>query len=510
VAWRPEQEAVQMRDSDTANHAGRARRHYKVTFALLALAGVSYALLQSLVAPALPDIQRDLHASVNGVSWVLTAYLLSASIATPVIGRLGDMYGKERLLVVVLALLCIATAVSALATTLAVMLVGRVIQGAAGGIFPLAFGIIRDEFPRERVAGAVGVMSALLGVGGGAGVVLAGPIVQNLSIHYLFWLPLVLLVPATVAVHLFVPESPVRVPGRVNWTGAALMSGGLAALLLAVSEAPVWGWLSAKTVVVFAVGVVLLVAWVRSESRSDHPLVDMRMMRIRGVWTTNAVAALLGFGMYASFILLPEFVETPTRAGYGFGASVTGAGLFLVPSTIAMLLAGAQTGRLEKRFGSKPPLLAGAALTCAAYLLLAVARTERWEIYLAALLLGAGIGFAFAAMVNLIIENVGPTETGVATGMNTVTRTVGGAFGGAAVASILASTVGAGGYPSARGFTIAFGACALALALGFVAGLAIPPRRPVDAFGPHEAGDVTEVEVHESSGLREPSVREPA
>ncbi|HUJ35151.1 MAG TPA: MFS transporter [Solirubrobacteraceae bacterium] len=481
-----------MAQSESANRAGRARQHYRVTFALLALAGVSYALLQSLVAPALPDIQHNLHTTVNGVSWVLTAYLLSASIATPVLGRLGDMYGKARLLVVVLVLLCVATVVSALATTLAVMLVGRVVQGAAGGIFPLAFGIIRDEFPRERVAGAVGVMSALLGVGGGAGVVLAGPIVQNLSIHYLFWFPLVALVPATIAVHLFVPESPMRVPGRVNWAGAALMSGGLAAVLLAVSEAPVWGWLSPKTLIVFAVGVVLLVAWVRSESRSDHPLVDMRMMRIRGVWTTNAVAALLGFGMYASFILLPEFVETPRATGYGFGASVAGAGLFLVPSTIAMLLAGAQTGRLEKRFGSKPPLLAGAALTSAAYVLLAIGRTERWEIYLAALLLGAGIGFAFAAMVNLIIENVGPTETGVATGMNTVTRTVGGAFGGAAVASILASTVGAGGYPSADGFTIAFAACALALALGVLAGLAIPPRRPADAFAPHEAGDLEE------------------
>jgi MFS family permease len=474
------------------DHAEDPRQSYQVTFALLALVGVSYALLQSLVVPALLDIQHALHTSVNSVSWVLTAYLLSASIATPVIGRLGDMYGKERLLVVVLVLLCVATTVAALATSLTVMLVGRVVQGAAGGIFPLAFGIIRDEFPRERVAGAVGVMSALLGVGGGAGVVLAGPIVQHLSYHYLFWLPLVVLVPATIAVHLFVPESPVRVPARISWAGAALMSGGLGAVLLAVSETPVWGWLSAETLAVLAVGFGLLVAWVRSESRSDHPLVDMRMMRIRGVWTTNAVAALLGFGMYASFILLPEFVETPTRAGYGFGSSVSGAGLFLVPSTFAMLLAGAQTGRLEKRFGSKPPLLAGAAVCGASYLLLAVARTERWEIYLAALLLGTGIGLAFAAMVNLIIENVGPAETGVATGMNTVTRTVGGAFGGAAVASILASTVGPLGYPSAHGFTTAFAACALALGLGVIVGLAIPQRRPADAFAPHEAGDLTE------------------
>jgi MFS family permease len=169
---------------------------------------------------------------------------------------------------------------------------------------------------------------------------------------------------------------------------------------------------------------------------------------------------------------------------------VTGAGLFLVPSTIAMLVAGAQTGRLEKRFGSKPPLLAGALVTAASYLMLAVAHSEPWEIYVAALLLGTGIGLAFAAMVNLIIENVGPAETGIATGMNTVTRTVGGAFGGAAVASILAATVGSSGYPTAHGYTVAFAACALALAVGAAVGLTIPQRRPVDAFAPHEAGDL--------------------
>ncbi len=469
--------------------AGR-RPHFQVTFVLLAVAGIAYALVQSLVAPALPDIQHALHTSVNSVSWVLTAYLLSASIATPLIGRLGDMHGKERLLVIVLVVFCIGTAVSAVAGSLTVMLIGRVAQGAAGGIFPLAFGIIRDEFPRERVAGAIGLMSALLGVGGGAGVVLAGPIVDRLSYHFLFWLPLIVLVPATIAVYLVVPESPVRVPGRVNWVGAALMSLGLACVLVAVSESPTWHWLTARTLGLFALGLALLVAWVWSETRSSQPLVDMRMMRIRGVWTTNAVAFLLGFGMYSSFILVPELVETPARAGYGFGSSVTGAGLFLLPTTIAMLVFGAQTGRLERRFGSKPPLIAGALLTMTSYTMLAFARGSRWEVYLAATLLGAGIGLAFAAMVNLIIENVGPAETGIATGMNTVTRTVGGAFGGSATASILASTVGADGYASSHGFTVAFASCAAALAVGALIGLAIPQRRPADAFAAHEAGDL--------------------
>jgi EmrB/QacA subfamily drug resistance transporter len=468
------------------------RQHPGITFAVLACGGVSYALLQSLVAPALPDIQHALHTSEQSVSWVLTWYLLSASVATPLIGRLGDMYGKARVLMIVLTLLSLGTLVSAFATSLPLMLVGRVVQGAAGGIFPLAFGIIRDEFPRDRVAARIGLMSALLGVGGGAGVVLAGPIVDHLSFHYLFWLPLIPIAAVTVATHFFVPESPVKQPGHVNWTGAILMSLGLIGVLVAVSQTATWHWLSAKTLGAIAAGLVLLALWVRSESRSKQPLVDMRMMRIRGVWTTNAVSLLLGFGMYASFILLPQYVETPTRAGYGFGASVTQAGLFMAPSTLAMLIAGSQTGRLEKLFGSKPPLLAGGVLTIASFLILAFARGSRWEIYLAAALLGSGIGLAFAAMANLIIENVGAGQTGVATGMNTVTRTVGGAFGGAATASLIAGTVGASGYPSAHGYTGAFGLCAAALAIGVLAGLFIPQRRPEEAFGPHVTGDVVE------------------
>ena len=467
------------------------RRHYNATFTVLALGGVSYALLQSLVAPALPNIQHALHTSENSVSWVLTAYLLSASVATPLLGRLGDMHGKQRLLVVVLALLSVGALISALSSTLTVMLVGRVIQGAAGGIFPLAFGIIRDEFPRERIAGGIGLMSALLGVGGGLGVVLAGPIVDNLSYHYLFWLPLIPILVATAATYLVVPESPIRVPGRINWVAACLMSAGLVLVLVAVSETATWHWLSAKTLICMLAGFVLLALWVRSESRSDQPLVDMRMMRIRGVWTTNVVAFLLGFGMYASFILVPQFVETPDGHGYGFGATVTEAGLSLLPATVAMLVLGSLTGRLEKRFGSKPPLLAGGLCSFAAFALLAIAHSAQWQIYVAMFLLGSGIGLAFAAMANLIIENVGPAETGVATGMNTVTRTIGGSFGGAATASLLAGTVVAGSdIPTEHGYTLAFALCAGVLGVGLLVGFLIPQRGPEAAFAPHAVGDL--------------------
>jgi EmrB/QacA subfamily drug resistance transporter len=465
------------------------RQHYGLTFAVLAVAGISYALLQSLVAPALPAIQRDLDTSTTAVTWVFTSFLLSASIATPIAGRLGDMFGKERTLLLVLLVLAAGTLVSALANSVVVLILGRVIQGTGGAIFPLAFGIIRDEFPRERVASGIGFISALLGVGGGAGIVLAGPILEHLSYHWLFWLPLIPTLIAVVATHLFVPESPLKPGGHVSWLGAALLSAWLVALLLGASEGPTAGWGSAEVIGLFAAAAILLVIWVVVESRAPEPLVDMPMMRLRGVWTTNLAATLLGFGMYGSFILIPQFVETPARAGYGFHASVTQAGLFLVPSTVGMLAVSPLAGRIAHSVGSRVALMAGALLTMVCFILLAAAHTQRWEIYLASLFLGAGIGLAFAAMANLIVEAVPPGQTGVATGMNTIMRTIGGAIGAQVAASIIAATAVAGGLPKERGFTIAFAISAGALFVSFLSAVAVPRRQlaPVPVAEPASA-----------------------
>ena len=209
------------------HEADQHRQHFNVTLAVLAMAGVSFALLQSLVAPALPEIQHALHTNASTVSWVLTGYLLSASVSTPIVGRLGDMFGKNRVLVFVLVVFALGTLGAAVASSIGVLIAARVVQGIGGGIFPLSFGIIRDEFPRHRVAGGIGLMSALLGIGGGLGVVLAGVIVDRLNYHWLFWIPLVAIVAATVLAHFYVPESPIKTPGKINWLGAALMSAGL-------------------------------------------------------------------------------------------------------------------------------------------------------------------------------------------------------------------------------------------------------------------------------------------
>jgi EmrB/QacA subfamily drug resistance transporter len=454
------------------------RQHPNVTLAVLALSALAFALLQSLVAPALPAMQHDLHASESGVTWILTSYLLSASVATPLIGRLGDIHGKERVLVWVLVALAIGTVMSALATSLPLLIAGRVVQGVGGGVFPLAFGIIRDEFPRERVAGGIGLISAILGIGGGAGIVLAGVLVDNLSYHWLFWVPLVAVVVAAIATALFVPESPVKAPSRINWLAAFLLAAGLAAVLLAISEAPTWGWGSPRTLGLTAVGLLVLAAWVRVELRSREPLVDMRIMQLPAVWRTNLVAFLLGAGMYSSFILIPQLVELPKSTGFGFGASVTAAGLFMVPATVTMLLAGSLAGPLERRFGSKALLAAGTVASAGSFALMAFAHSARIDIYLATTLLGLGIGLAFAALANLIVEAVPPDQTGVATGVNTIARSLGGALGSQVVASILAGAVtGAAALPSESGFTWSFALASAVLVAGAVVALAIPGRR---------------------------------
>src|ERR1700759_1421409 len=244
-----------------------------VILGVTAGAGLAYAMLSSAVIPALPSIQHSLHTTETGVTWLLTGYLLSASVATSILGRLGDMYGKERLLLITLGILAAGTIVSALSTSLGPMIVGRIIQGAGGGIFPLAFGIVRDEFPRDRVAGSIGILSSILGIGGGIGIVLGGLIVEHLDYHWLYWIPLVVTVAAAFCTWRFVPESPVRVPGRVNWLAAALMTAGFCCMLIAISETITWGWGSPKTLGLLAVGIVLTAAGGRGELCSEVPLI---------------------------------------------------------------------------------------------------------------------------------------------------------------------------------------------------------------------------------------------
>jgi EmrB/QacA subfamily drug resistance transporter len=452
------------------------RTHYDVTLSVLAVGVGGFAFMQSLVIPVLPTVQHGLHTSQTGVTWVLTAYLLSASIFTPILGRLGDMHGKKRMFVIALLALGLGSLLSALATSLTVMIIGRVIQGVGGGVAPLAFGIIRDEFPAEKVSHAVGRIAGLTAAGGGAGIVLAGPLVDALDYHWLFWLSMIVFAVAAAAAFRLVPESPVRAQGRINWTAAVLLSGWLVALLVAASQAPTWGWGSGKVLGLLAASVILAASWITVETRSDTPLIDMKMMRIRAVWSTNLVAVLYGVGLYAMFAFVPQFAQTPTTAGYGFGASITISGLMMLPLTVAMFAMGELAGRLAKSVGAKNLVVAGSATSVIGFVFLTLQHDHQWDIYVTTGVLGLGFGLAVAAMSAVIVVSVPHEQSGVASGMNANFRTIGGSLGAAFMASVVTANPTPSGLPHESGYTHGYLMLAAAMLLSALAAILIPAK----------------------------------
>lgn len=443
----------------------------------LSLGGLSFAVLQSLVAPALGTIGQDLGVSTSDASWVLTAYLLSASVLTPILGRLGDMVGKRKVLIVVLSLLLVGAVVAAMAPNLGVLIVGRILQGAAGAVMPLSIGIVRDELPKERVSVTIGLLSAIFGIGAGVGIVAAGPIVEALSWHWLFWLPAILVVIALLGAIFGMPESPVRTPGRLDLLGTGILSISLVSLLLAISEGANWGWGDGKTVGLLILGGVLLLVFVFVELRVAEPLIDGRLFAHRGVWTAHIVALAFGFAMFGTFILVPTLLQLPTVLGYGFGKSVSEAGLYLLPTVVAMVISGVVAGALIRKIGPKIPLILGGLAVTAAFVIPALGHAEEWQILLSGVLTGIGIGMALAACSNAIVESVPAAQTGEAISANTVIRTVGSSIGTAVIAALISGNVTPQGAPTDDAFTIGFWVSAAVGVLAILAALAAPSLR---------------------------------
>jgi EmrB/QacA subfamily drug resistance transporter len=452
------------------------RPHTSRTLLVLGFAALAFALGQTTLIPALPELARGLHTDSSGVAWTLTGYFVAAAVFTPLVGRLGDMFGKRRLLVFALAAFVAGSVVSAVSSELWIVVAGRVIQGVGGGIFPLCFGIIRDEFPRDRVARSVGLMSAVAAIGGGLGLVLGGVLVDYASYHWIFWLGAAMGVLAVVGAQLLVPESPVRTPGRLDLPGAVVLGIGLILPLLAISQAHDKGWGSARTLGLIAAGVVILGLWVLLERRTAEPLADIRALAKPPVLITNLSTLLVGFGMFGSFVLIPTLAEAPTSTGYGFGLDATRAGLLLLPGSLAMLVLGPVSGIIGGRIGNKVPLALGGLLAALGLGLLAVVHDTQLQVLGFTVLMSGGMGLAFAAMPNLIMDAVPAHQTGEATGFNALVRSVGASLGSQVSATVIAGSAVAG-VARDSGFTHAFAVAAgVALCAGLVALLIPRPR----------------------------------
>jgi EmrB/QacA subfamily drug resistance transporter len=452
------------------------RQHHQATLAILAIGALAFSLAQTTVIPALGEIQHELGASSSDIAWLVTAYFLVASIATPILGRLGDMFGKERYLAVSMGLFALGSAVCAVGDSLALMIVGRGLQGLGGGVFPLSFGIVRDEFPREKIPSGIALLGAVAGIGGAIGLPLGGLLADQVGFHWIFWLSVVMGAGATVAVVKFVPESPIRTPGKLDLVGAGILAVGLSGVLIAISRGNDWGWTSSKTLGLAAAGLVVLVLFVLFERRHPAPLINMQTLSRRPVLTTNLATLLVGFGLFGTFVLVPQLAELPESTGYGFGLNATVAGLLMAPGGLMMLLVAPIVGRVGERRGSKLPLVVGCLVAAGGLTGLALAHGSELLVVVWICIMNAGVGAAFAALPNLIVQAVDSHETGEATGVNTIMRNIGASIGSQVAASIVAGHVLASGMPEDQGFKLAFlmGAAG-GLAAGLTA-LAIPGR----------------------------------
>ncbi|MCK1821088.1 MFS transporter [Streptomyces sp. XM83C] len=468
--------------------------------AVLAFAGIVVSLMQTLVIPIVADLPRLLHADASDTAWAVTATLLAAAVATPVMGRLGDMTGKRRMLLVSLVLLVAGSVTAGLSDSLVPMIVGRALQGLASGVIPLGISIMRDELPAERLGSATALMSASLGVGGALGLPAAALIADNLDWHALFWTSAALGVVATGLVTALVPESKVRTGGRFDVVGGLGMAVGLVCLLLGISKGADWGWASGTTLGLFAAAVVVLLAWGWWELRTPHPLVDLRSTARRQVLVTNLASIAIGFAMFAMSLVIPQILQMPTATGHGLGKSMLTAGLVMAPSGLVMMATAPVSAAVSRARGPKTTLMIGALIVAAGYGLNIALMDAVWHFVLVSCVIGAGIGFTYGSMPALIMGAVEPHETAAANSLNTLMRSIGTSTASAIAGVILAQMTikfGPVTLPSKDGFraVLAVGAGAALLACAVAA--FIPRHRPAAPAPAAGSGDAGEAEVSE-------------
>jgi MFS family permease len=447
---------------------------------VLASAGITVALMQTLVIPLVPKLPQLLHASAAETAWAITATLLAAAVATPIMGRLGDMYGKRRMLLISIGMLVAGSVVAALSSSLVPMIAGRALQGLAAGVIPLGISIMRDELPAEKLGSATAQMSASLGVGGALGLPAAALLAENFNWHTLFWLSAALGVIVFGLVLRFVPESSVRSGGRFDLLGGLGLSVGLISLLLAISQGAGWGWTDGRTLGLFALAIVALLTWGWWERRTSEPLVDLRTTVRPQVLLTNLASMVFGFAMFAMSLVLPQLLQMPKATGFGLGQSMLASGLVMGPSGLIMLITAPFSAKISKARGPKVTLMLGAVVVAAGYAVGSVLMGSVWELVLVSLLIGAGIGLAYGAMPALIMAAVPVSETAAANSFNTLMRSIGTSVSSAVAGVILANltiTLGTVTLPSQTGFRtvllIGAGAALTALAIASF----IPTRR---------------------------------
>ncbi|KHK98788.1 MFS transporter [Microbacterium mangrovi] len=465
------------------NQSNRRDRRVRLVV-VLALAGIVVSLMQSLLIPLIPELPKLLSADPTDTTWAVTATLLAAAVATPTVGRLGDMFGKRRMLLISVALLVVGSVIGALSTALVPLVVGRVFQGLAAGVIPLGISIMRDELPAERLGSATAMMSASLGVGGALGLPAAAFIADKADWHALFWVSAVLGTIAFALVATLVPESRVRSGGRFDILGAVGLSVALVCLLLGISKGSAWGWNSPLTIGLLVSALVVLLVWGIWELQTPAPLVDLRVSARRQVLLTNVASLIFGFALFGMSLVLPQLLQTPTATGYGLGQPLLVVGLVMAPSGLVMMAVAPLSAAISRVAGAKVSLMIGAAVVACGYGLNIVLMGEVWQLVLVSIVIGGGIGIAYGAMPALVMGGVPRSETAAANSLNTLMRSIGTSISSAVAGVILAQMVIAFGpviVPTQDAFRVVMAVSAGASVVALLVASFLPGRKSAGA-----------------------------
>ncbi len=438
-----------------------------LVLAVLAISVCGYSLAATQLLPALPVLQAHFHSSAGATAWVFTAYTLVAAPATPLVGRMGDMYGRRRMLIAVLAVFAFASVASAFAQNLPELVAARAVQGLGGAILPLSFGIVRDALPSRRVPVGIALVGAMTAIGGSVGLPLGGLIIDHAPVAVLFWTGAAFGFAGLVGAVLGVPRTTLRSPGRLDLAGALILTLALVALLIGVSFAPTWGWGSARVLGLFAAGAVVLPLWWRFESRTASPLVDTRLLRKRSVSATLLTTLAMGFGLFGTFSLLPRLAQSPVGIG-GLGLTPFVAGALMFPTAFINACVAPVVGVIGRARGSKLPLRTGCLVAAGGLALLSALHGSPAEIALGCAVLGVGFAAALAAAPNILVNNVGWEQTGAVMAVNTLAQNLGSSIGSQVTVTIVVAKSGAAGNLG-PGYTWAFAVAAVAAGLAFLA-----------------------------------------
>jgi predicted MFS family arabinose efflux permease len=422
----------------------------------LVFVGMVVAVISSLGAPLIPAVAAANNVSLSDAQWSLTISLLVSAVATPLMGRLGDGPHRRAVILVGLGIVTVGSVLAGLPLGFTSLLVGRGLQGVGLGLVPLGMTVVRDTLPAERARPAVAMLSITTTAGIGLGYPITGLIAQNGGLHVAFWFGAAVSALALVVAALVVPSSAHNPPRPLDVSGAVLLGAALAGLLLVISEGGSWGWTSAPLIIVAVVSLLGLAGWVLLELRRTHPLVELRLLRLRAVFTADVTVLLAGVGFYLLISLVTRFVQTPTTSGYGLGASIAVAGLVLLPFSVGSLVSTKVALALIRRLSAGTVLPIGSGVMALSMLMFAYARGSLWEIVVTMGIAGLGVGCIFAVLPGFIVGSVPAHETGSALSFNQVIRYIGFAVGSALSAVVLqAHTAPDRLLPEGNGYTVA-------------------------------------------------------